>query len=335
MKKLLLIPAALLLSTAAAAPKISAQSIIVNPAKPDLAVQVSVNKDTGTNAIPNYVQGENIAINVKTNRDAYVYLFYVEGNGEATYLPLGDNFVKANTVASFPSAGADYTLSVDGTASLNKVLAVASLTPLDLTALGNFKDQQNQVAPLATKGQTQLAQALSIVVNQVPQNSWVTDATFFNVVNRTPIQTGSLFVGSNVNDAVVYLNNQRLGNVNATFSGIRPGTYTLRVTTNGYRDLTGRVNITAGGIANYSAEFYQAVAPAPVVSSQYTFTINSRVEGARVFINGRELGTIRNGGISTALKAGRYEVVFIAPGYKTYINNVDIVNRNAQLSINP
>ncbi|MBB5233154.1 hypothetical protein HNQ09_003645, partial [Deinococcus budaensis] len=40
MKKLLMIPAALLVSTAAAAPKISAQSIIVNPAQPDLSVSV-------------------------------------------------------------------------------------------------------------------------------------------------------------------------------------------------------------------------------------------------------------------------------------------------------
>ncbi|MBB5377577.1 hypothetical protein HNQ07_003069, partial [Deinococcus metalli] len=42
----LALTAASILSTATAAPKISAQSIIVNPTTPDLSVSVRVDKDT-------------------------------------------------------------------------------------------------------------------------------------------------------------------------------------------------------------------------------------------------------------------------------------------------
>ncbi|MFC3718602.1 S-layer protein, partial [Deinococcus metalli] len=58
MNKILMIPAALLLSTAAAAPKISAQSIIVNPTTPDLSVSVRVDKDTSGQQNPAYKVGE-------------------------------------------------------------------------------------------------------------------------------------------------------------------------------------------------------------------------------------------------------------------------------------
>ncbi|MFC3833027.1 DUF4384 domain-containing protein, partial [Deinococcus rufus] len=81
MNKLLMIPAALLLSTAAAAPKISAQSIIVNPTTPDLTVAVRIDKDTSGNQNPAYKVGDGITVSATVNRDAYVYLFNVNPDG--------------------------------------------------------------------------------------------------------------------------------------------------------------------------------------------------------------------------------------------------------------
>ena len=81
MKKLLIIPAMLLASTAYAAPKISAQSIIVNPTMPDLSVSVRVDRDPSGNQNPTYRIGDQIALDATVNRDAYVYLFNVNANG--------------------------------------------------------------------------------------------------------------------------------------------------------------------------------------------------------------------------------------------------------------
>jgi len=338
MNKLFLLPAALLLSTAAAAPKISAQSIIVNPTQPDLSVSVRVDKDASGNSNPTYRVGENIRISTTVNRDAYVYLFNVDATGEVTQiLPNnlgGANFVKANTTTVFPGPGANFTFTVGEDTGLNKVLALASLTQLNLNALSAFKSQQDQFATVTARGQQELAQALSIVVNPLPQNSWVSDTAFFSVVAQNPVQTGSLFVGTNVAGATVTLNGQRLGSANTTFSNIRPGTYPVRVQAPGFRDYTTTITIRAGSTTNLNVEFAQAVTPAPVVNNQFTLSIRSSVNGARVFVDGREVGTIRNGGLNVSVDRGSAEVVLIAPGYRTFVGNYN-VTRNAQITINP
>ncbi|GAA5512030.1 hypothetical protein Dcar01_00744 [Deinococcus carri] len=342
MKKLLMIPAAMLLGTAAAAPKISAQSIIVNPAQPDLSVSVRVDKDTTGNANPTYRVGENIRISTSVNRDAYVYLFNVDANGNVDQIlpnQLGgeSNFVKANTVRIFPAPGDNFTFTVGNDTGLNKVLALASLTPLNLDQLSSFKTQQDQFATVNARGQQQLAQALSIVVNPLPQNSWVSDTAFFTVVGQTPVQTGSLFVGTNVANATVILNGQRLGGANVTFSNIRPGTYPVRVQAPGYRDYTTTLTIRAGSTTNLNVEFSQVVvttpAPAPV-QNQFTIALRSPVNGARVFVDGQEVGTIRNGGLNVTVSRGSHEILLLAPGYRTFSNVYD-VQRSGQITITP
>ncbi|WP_034383259.1 DUF4384 domain-containing protein [Deinococcus sp. YIM 77859] len=338
MKKLLMIPAAMLLSTAAAAPKISAQSIIVNPVEPDLSVSVRVDKDNTGNGNPTYRVGENIRISTTVNRDAYVYLFNVDATGEVTQiLPnrLSDsNFVKANTTVTFPEPGANFTFTVGNDLGLNKVLALASLTPLNLDQLSTFKSQQDQFATVNAKGQQQLAQALSIVVNPIPQNSWVTDTAFFTVVGRTPVQTGSLFVGTNVPNATVILNGQRLGSANTTFSNIRPGTYPVRVQAPGFRDYTTTITIRAGLTTNLNVEFAQIVTPAPAPVNEVTLSIRSPLNGARVFVDGREVGTIRGGSLSVEVDRGSHEVVLIAPGYRTFVQTYN-VQRDSQITVTP
>ena len=343
MKKFLMIPAALLASTAFAAPKISAQSIIVNPAQPDLSVSVRVNKDTTGNANPGYRVGENISITTSVNRDAYVYLFNVDSTGEVSQiLPNriqgGGNFVKANTTAVFPAAGAGFTYSVDGQVGLNKVLALASTTELNLDQLSTFSGQ-DQFATVNAKGQDGLAQALSIVVNPIPQNTWVSDTAFFSVVAANPVTTGSLFVGTNVPGASVILNGRTLGAANTSYAGLASGTYPVRVRAPGYADYTTTVAIRANTTTNLNVEFSRVAGPAPVVSAPttpagYTVALRSSVNGARVFVDGVEAGTIQNGGLNLSVARGTREIVVIAPGYRTFVNNYN-VTQNGQITINP
>lgn len=335
MKKFLILPAALLLSTASAAPKISAQSIIVNPTQPDLGVQVWVDKNPDGSQVPNYAINDKISVNVRPTRDAYVYLFNVGPDGSVDLvLPNklgGDNFVKANTTKTFPAAGDNFVYSVGGPVGLNKVLALASETQLNLDQLTSFSSGQSQFATVNAKGQQQLAQALSIVVSPVSQNSWVTDTAFYNVTERQATQTGNLFVGTNVGGATVTLNGQRLGDANQTFTGLRPGSYPIRVQAPGVRDFTTTIAIRANATTNVNVEFglpssvvVPTPAPAPVYNSAYAFTVRSSIEGARVFIDGQEIGQVRGGVVSANVTRGGHEVVMIAPGYATYVNNVNL-----------
>ncbi|AWN24697.1 S-layer protein [Deinococcus irradiatisoli] len=196
MKKTLLSAAALGLSLglisapAQAAPKISAQSIIVNPVPASLSVQVWTDRDSSGTQTPNYVPGDKIRLYTRVSRDAYVYLFNVDPNGQVDMiLPNryagGANFVKANTVKAFPAPGDPFTFDIAAPYGLNKVLALASLTPLNTSSIASFTNSQSNFAVSNVQGQQQLAQALSIVVNPVenpiPQNSWITDVAFYNV----------------------------------------------------------------------------------------------------------------------------------------------------------
>ncbi|UBV43142.1 PEGA domain-containing protein [Deinococcus taeanensis] len=336
MNKLLLIPAAMLLSTAAAAPKISAQSIIVNPTQPDLSVSVRVDKDTSGSQNPAYRVGDKISISTSVNRDAYVYLFNVNPDGSVDQILPNrlstDNLVKANTTKVFPAADDKFNYTVAGPIGQNKVLALASLTPLDLDDVSDFKTAQDQFATVNAKNQAGLAQALSIVVNPLPQNSWVTDTAFYTVAGRTPISTGSLFVGTNVANATVILNGQRLGGANVTYSNLRAGTYPVRVQAPGFRDYTTTVTVRSGSTTNLNVEFAQAVTPAP--SNRYTVSIRSTVAGARVFVDGQEAGTIRNGGLDVSVEGGNHEIVMIAAGYRTFVSNYN-VTKNGQITITP
>jgi len=127
----------LALGAASAAPKISAQSIIVNPVTSDLKVRVWTDRDPSGQNTPSYSRGDKIQIFVTPNKDAYVYLFNVEADGGVTQiLPnrfSGEALVKANVVKAFPGTGDKFTFDIAGPAGVNKVLALASSTPLNLT----------------------------------------------------------------------------------------------------------------------------------------------------------------------------------------------------------
>lgn len=189
--------AALSLGAAGAAPVLSAQSIIVNPVQTSLEVRVWTDRGSGTQA-PAYQPGERIRLHASVNQDAYVYLFNVDPRGQIDLvLPnqyqSGGNFVKANTTRTFPAAGDPFTFDIAGPAGLNKVLALASLRPLDLGQIASFKSQQSGFATVNVQGQGQLAQALSIVVGPLPQTSWVSATAYYTVAARkeqaAPLQT--------------------------------------------------------------------------------------------------------------------------------------------------
>lgn len=172
-----------------AAPRLSAQSIIVNPVPTTVDVKVWTDRDSSGTRTPSYQPGERIRLYVSVSQDAYVYLFNVDPDGQVDLiLPNkyqgGANFLKANTVKVFPAAGDPFTFDIAAPYGLNKVLALASKTELDLGQIATFKSAQNSFADVKVKGQGGLAQALSIVVTPVPQNTWDSATAFYRVVAR-------------------------------------------------------------------------------------------------------------------------------------------------------
>jgi uncharacterized protein with LGFP repeats len=172
-------------TVASASPaKISAQSIIVNPVETKLDVQVWVNKDASGNQNPVYRKGEKVSVGIKTNADAYVYLFNVNANGQIDlFFPNNyeeSNFVQAGVTRVFPAQAAKYTLTVAGPNGQDRLLALASKKELNLDDIARFVGDEG-FAQVRLQGQENLARALSIVVNPLPADSWVTDVATFRV----------------------------------------------------------------------------------------------------------------------------------------------------------
>ena len=189
MKSLMLIGGLLsaVAGTSSALPRISTQSIIVNPVPTTVNVSVWVDRDTSGARTPTYRPGDRIKIYTRVTQDAYVYLFNVDPSGQVDLiLPNkfqgGANFIKANNTKVFPAAGDPFVFEIAAPYGTNKVLVLASLTPLDLDQIATFKRDQNTFADVNVQGQQGLAQALSIVVNPVPQNSWISDTALYAVV---------------------------------------------------------------------------------------------------------------------------------------------------------
>ncbi|MDB5044784.1 MAG: S-layer protein [Deinococcus sp.] len=189
--------AAATLGSVQAAPQISAQSIIVNPVPTTVNVRVWTDRDASGTQTPNYYPGENIRLYASVSQDSYVYLFNIDPQGQVDLiLPNGyaggANFLKANTVKVFPSNGDAFTFTIAAPYGLNKVLAVASKTALNIDQIAKVRAGQNSFAPVSptAQGPQRLAQALSIVVNPVPQNTWDSATAFYNVAqgNVAPVR---------------------------------------------------------------------------------------------------------------------------------------------------
>ncbi|GGJ33601.1 PEGA domain-containing protein [Deinococcus roseus] len=384
-RALLAIAGGLIVSQALAVPQISPQRIIVNPVETELKVNVWVDKaPNNPNATPDYFPGENIKISTKVNQDAYVYLFNVDPEGHVDLIlpnkyASGDNFLKANTTKVFPGENDGFTYEIAAPYGVNKVLALASKTALDLNTLAKFQSNQG-FATVSATSQNQLAQKLSIIVKPIPQESWITATAYYNVARPGSTQveeTGNLKVDANVDGAAVYVDGNKVGNTPTTIANLTTGTHNVRITANGYTDYSSTVTIRAnqstnlnvtlrrevrsGNVAvntNVAADVYlngklygrsdltvrdlpegtytlklvangyetynssvtvrdgQTTAVNVTLQAvRYSVRVTSNVNGALVFVNGKQAGTIQNGAASFNLAPDNYEIVVIAPGY--------------------
>jgi hypothetical protein len=372
---------------------ISPQAIVVNPL-PAFEVEVFVDRDASGEATPVYQIGEAITIGVRVSEDAYVYLFNVRSDGTVrqilpnNYDEAGrDNFVRAGETKLFPPRGARYEFRVSGPEGLDKVIAVASETPLDTSTLASFEADPNFAT--STIGESGFAESLSIIVRPLPQESWVSDTVLFYVgqpaaprygtlsitsepsgaqvfiddrfVGYTPLRygaeagnrlvnvvlegyetyeatitvtggetrevranlraqqrTGRVVFESTPQGAEVYVNGQLIGTTPTAAVTLPEGTHQARFVSGGFDEVTVSFTVNPGGTQRVSAELRAQVG---------ALELQGNVGGAVVFLDGRRVGTLPSGtGRLTLeeLEPGIYQLTVTAPGYSTYVGDVEV-----------
>ena len=88
---------------------------------------------------------------------------------------------------------------------------------------------------------------------------------------------------------------------------------------------------------NLNVEPVYGNAPAPVQpvgQGRAAIQLRSGVSGALVFVDGRQVGSIQNGGLNVNVTRGSHEIVLIAPGYRTFVQTYD-VQQGGTITVNP
>ena len=296
---------------------ISPQAIVVNPA-PGFGVEVWLDRDPSGDGTPEYQIGEEIRISVRVDESSFVYLFDVRPNGEITQIFPNrfdnDNFLRAGEVRTFPPSGARYVFNIAPPRGLSKVIALASRTELNTSQLASFQ-REGDIFAQSNIGEEGFIQNFAIIVNPIPQQSWVTDTALYYVGNR-PAEAafGTLRFTSNPSRASVFLDGEFIGFTPMNF-GTRPGSYNVRIEADGFDAFTSRVTVRPGQTENVNANLN-------AVQRAGTIAFSSTPAGADVFVDGRFVGTTPTGAIR--FDAGRYQARFERAGFDSTTVNFDV-----------
>lgn len=283
---------------------VNPQGIVVNP-KPSFEVEVWLDK---SGREPVYQIGEQIEISVRTNKDAYIYLFNIRSNGQIVQILPNDiddsgrsNYLRAGETKSFPPRNANYMFEIDRPTGLDKVIAVASEERLSTGTLASFT--QGESLFTSNIGESGFASALSIIVKPLPQESWVTDSVQFWVGSRpSEPQTGVLRLESSPRDAAAFVNGNFIGYTPVTYTA-PGGRYDVEVSLSGYDTWRDTIRIRNGQEERVRADLR---------SSRRTGTVSFRTNprGADVYVNGTYLGTtpLDNQELDTGDYSARFEL---------------------------
>lgn len=312
---------ALVVSAHAQGVRFEPRAIVVNPA-PSFGVSVSLDKPGN---VPSYAVGERISISVRSDRDAYVYLYSLQPDGSVTQILPNrfddENYLRGGETRTYPPRDAGYVFNVEAPTGLSRVVAVASLRPLDTRQLARFESG----AAFATSdlGQAGFQSAFRIVVEPIPNSSWVTSTAYYDVVRggatgNVPAEA-TLAIDSEPRGADVYLDGRFVGTTPLRVDA-QPGRRTLRIEARDYYAFQTTLQLSPGESRRVDARL-------EAIPRTGTLVVRANVGGAQLFLDGRSVGTIPSGsGILRLpqLDVGEVELTLVAPGYETVVTRVNV-----------
>ncbi|MFN2321774.1 MAG: PEGA domain-containing protein [Trueperaceae bacterium] len=146
-----------------------------------------------------------------------------------------------------------------------------------------------------------------------PDRSTTVAATF-----RPVVRTGTARFVSTPTGADVYVDGSYVGTTPIGSASFDVGTYSVEFRAAGYDTLRRTFEVRAGQDTRVDATLRAQAG---------TLELTSNVGGARVFLNGRDVGVIPSGTgrlVLRDLASATYEVTLVAPGYRTAVESVRV-----------
>ena len=131
-------------------------------------------------------------------------------------------------------------------------------------------------------------------------------------------RTGQVSFDSNPRRAEVYVDGRYVGTTPTGSIQLEAGSYEARFSLPGYQDTYVRFDVRSGGSQTVSTQLR---------GMQGSLEIVANVGGAQVFLDGSFVGNIANGSgrlTLTDLEPGDYQLTVVAPGYRTFVSDVDV-----------
>jgi len=202
------------------------QGVIVSSPQSKLSIEVKTDYSL-------YSPGEPVKIHLKLSRDAYVYLYDIDPQGNVTLLfPNGfsrDNHLKAG-VHILPER-ADYSFVVEEPLGVETLQALALLKPIPLLSLGSQGDLDEYVFPqLSEDPLAWKPKVKELIEITVEPDEWAAAWTRFLV---TPA-VAHLLLSSQPQGAQVYVNGELRGESPLALD-LEPGRVHLMLIKEGYR----------------------------------------------------------------------------------------------------
>ncbi len=141
------------------------------------------------------------------------------------------------------------------------------------------------------------------------------------LANLVPeVRKGVLNLDSTPRGALVELDGRPQGQTPLSLE-VLPGTYLLRLSLPGYQTFETPVEVRPGEVQYLTV----ALTPLPL---RAVLELRLNVE-ARVFLDGEEVGLARGGYLRLELPLGRYELTLVAPGFRTRVQEVELLRDEA------
>ena len=295
---------------------LSPEAIVVNPV-PAYTTEVFVDKDPSGSGNPTYAVGEAIRVGVKVSEAAYIYLFDVRTDGSVNQILPNrydangqNNRLQAGETKYFPPQGAAYQFTAAAPEGLDKVIAVASQTPLDTSTLASFENDPNFAS--SNLSEQAFAEGLSVIVKPLPQTDWVTDTALFYVGSAPPQtpQYGTVSVTSDPSGARVFIDDVFVGTTPLSY-GTLNGTHRVRVEAEGYTPFETNIEVVGGETRSVQTTL-QAAQPAQPTQQLGQAGFDSTPSGAQVYVDGQLVGTTPM--TNVRLAAGTHQARFVLDG---------------------
>ncbi len=149
-----------------------------------------------------------------------------------------------------------------------------------------------------------------------------------NVNLERALRTGNLEVISNVDNAMVYLDDIYYGrtasNRRIIINDLEEGSYKLTLTKEGYQDFSSSIRINAGQTNSINIRMQQE-------QRNGSIAISCNENNARIFINGvyKTTTSINQTRIIDDLEQGIYEIAVIKDGFRTWLDEISVYPNQA------